>query len=95
MSSSPNDRVSFSPNADTFPPRRYWTSSLAVPWWFNKRHAGIQQPLYNPPFANFTTGFLPENQSQYEPEHLFQVPCDTITPSSERYQKTGQIEIIR
>lgn len=80
-----------------FPPRRYWTSSLAVPWWVNKREVRLpgdalrNEYLPNPPFSTFTKSYVPE----YPPDHLFQIPCDTITPSSERYQRTGMIEIIR
>jgi hypothetical protein len=73
---------------EAFPPRRYWTSSLVVPWWVNKRQVAFRPELPNPPFATITRGYAP-------PDHAFQVPCDTITPSSEYYQRTGMIEIIR
>jgi hypothetical protein len=120
-----------------FPPRRYWTSSLTVPWWVNKRQVTLPEDyLPNPPMATITRGYsmpgwsvrpgafsreysqtgviqkgialglegyssdpcrvsLPRFTTEYVPDHEFQVPCDTITPSSERYLRTGTIEIIR
>jgi hypothetical protein len=66
---------------ESFPPRRYWTSSLTVPWWVNKRQVVFGQPeLPNPPFATITR--------EYQPMYQFQVPCDTIAINP-------QFEIIR
>ena len=64
---------------EAFPPRRYWSSSLVVPWWVNKRQVSLpgQSPpeLPNPPFATITRN--------YTPMYQFQVPCDTIAINPE------------
>jgi hypothetical protein len=72
---------------EAFPPRRYWSSLLTTPRWANTRQVSLEPELPNPPFATITRNYVPDNS--------FQVPCDTITSSSRRYQETGLIEIIR
>jgi len=73
------------------PPMATITRGYSRPGW--SVHPGAFSREYRG-YLEYPAG-LPRFTTEYEPDHLFQVPCDTITPSSERYMRTGTIEIIR